>query len=139
MRVAHVTATSAEPVTARASIGPALAEDPRATSSVMLWEIPRASHDVSELRLKLFIAGDSPRARAAASDLARVCHDHLDGEPVIETIDVLLQPDLADAYAVLTTPTVVREFPPPRRRATGDLRDAARLLAALALRSTRLT
>jgi len=94
---------------------------------------------VSELRLKLFIAGDSPRARAAASDLARVCHEYLDGEPVIETIDVLLQPELADAYCVLTTPTVLREFPLPRRRATGDLHDAARLLAALALRSTRST
>ena len=89
--------------------------------------------------MKLFIAGDSPRARAAADDLARVCHDHLAGELVIETIDVLTQPELADAYCVLTTPTVVREFPPPRRRATGDLRDAERLLAALALRSTRLT
>jgi circadian clock protein KaiB len=95
--------------------------------------------DVSELRLKLFIAGDSLRARAAANDLARACHDHLDDEPVIETIDVLLQPELADAYCVLTTPTVLREFPPPRRRATGDLRDAERLLAALALRSTRVT
>jgi circadian clock protein KaiB len=94
---------------------------------------------VSELRLKLFIAGDSPRARAAATDLARACHDHLDGEPIIETIDVLLHPDLADAYWVLTTPTVLREFPLPRRRATGDLHDAARLLAALALPSTHVT
>jgi circadian clock protein KaiB len=94
---------------------------------------------VSELRLKLFIAGDSPRARAAATDLARACHDHLDGEPIIETIDVLLHPDLADAYCVLTTPTVLREFPLPRRRATGDLHDAARLLAALALPSTHVT
>jgi circadian clock protein KaiB len=93
---------------------------------------------VSELRLKLFIAGNSPRARAAASDLARVCHEHLDGEAIIETVDVLLEPELADAYCVLTTPTVVREFPLPRRRATGDLNDAAQLLAALALHSTHV-
>jgi circadian clock protein KaiB len=94
---------------------------------------------VSELRLKLFIAGDSPRARAAAANLARACHEHLDGEPIIETIDVLVHPDVADAYRILTTPTVVREFPLPRRRATGDLRDAAQLLAALALHPTRTT
>jgi circadian clock protein KaiB len=94
---------------------------------------------VSELRLKLFIAGDSPRARAAATDLARACHEHLDGEAIIETIDVLLQPDLADAYCVLTTPTVLREFPPPQRRATGDLHDATQLLAALALHPMRTT
>jgi circadian clock protein KaiB len=89
--------------------------------------------------LKLFIAGDSPRARAAAANLARVFHEHLDGEPIIETIDVLLEPDLADAYCVLTTPTVLREFPLPRRRVTGDLHDAPQLLAALALHSTHVT
>lgn len=89
--------------------------------------------DVSELRLKLFIAGDSPRSRAAATHLARVCHEHLHGQPEIETIDVLLHPDQAEAYGILATPTVVRDHPPPRRRATGDLRDAAQLLAALAL------
>jgi circadian clock protein KaiB len=94
---------------------------------------------VSELRLKLFIAGDSPRARAAATDLARVCHEYFDGELSIETIDVLVQPDLADAYSVLTTPTVLREFPLPQRRVTGDLRDATQLLAALALHPTRAT
>jgi circadian clock protein KaiB len=94
---------------------------------------------VSELRLKLFIAGDSPRARAVATNLARACHELFDGESVIETIDVLVHPDLADAYCVLTTPTILREFPLPQRRATGDLHDTAQLLAALALHPARLT
>ena len=121
----------------RIEIGLSFADDcPAADGSARLLA-PRTH--VSELRLKLFVAGDSPLSRAAANDLARVCHDHLDGEPIIEIIDVLLQPDLADAYCVLTTPTVLREFPLPRRRATGDLRDAAQLLAALALPSTHVT
>lgn len=94
---------------------------------------------MSELRLKLFIAGDSPRAREAAANLARVCDELLAGEAQVETVDVLQHPDLADAYRILTTPTVVRESPPPRRRATGDLRDATQLLAALALYPTRST
>ena len=85
----------------------------------------------------LFIAGDSPRAREAASNLARVCEQMLPDEVVVETVDVLEHPDLADAYRILTTPTVLREAPPPRRRATGDLGDAERLLAALALYPTR--
>ena len=94
---------------------------------------------MSELRLKLFVAGDSPRAREAASNLARVCEQMLPGEVVVETVDVLEHPDLADAYRILTTPTVVRDSPLPRRRATGDLRDAEQLLAALALFPTRPT
>ncbi len=88
---------------------------------------------MSDLRLKLFIAGDSPRSRQAAANLARAVST-LDDEGVqIETVDVLTDPDAADEYRILTTPTVVRESPAPRRRVTGDLRDVAQVLAALAL------
>jgi circadian clock protein KaiB len=94
---------------------------------------------VSQLRLKLFIAGDSPRAREAALNLARLCEEHLGGEVDVETVDVVERPELAEAYRILTTPTVVRDAPLPRRRATGDLRDATQVLAALALYPTRPT
>jgi len=94
---------------------------------------------VSQLRLKLFIAGDSPRAREAAANLARLCEEQLGGEVEIETVDVVEQPELAEAYRILTTPTVVKDAPLPRRRATGDLRDATQVLAALALYPTRTT
>lgn len=88
---------------------------------------------MSDLRLKLFIAGDSPRSREAAANLARAVST-LDDEGVqVETVDVLTDPDAADEYRILTTPTVVRESPAPRRRVTGDLRDVAQVLAALAL------
>ena len=88
---------------------------------------------MSDLRLKLFIAGDSPRAREAAANLARAVST-LDDEGVqVETVDVLENPEAADEYRILTTPTVVREAPAPRRRVTGDLRDVAQVLAALAL------
>lgn len=86
----------------------------------------------SELRLKLFIAGDSLRARQAAENLARAV-SALAGGARVETVDVLEQPDVADEYRILTTPTVVREAPAPRRRVTGDLGDVAQVLAALAL------
>jgi circadian clock protein KaiB len=88
---------------------------------------------VAELRLTLFVAGDSPRARQAAANLARACEGFDPGEVTVETVDVLLNPQVADDFRVLTTPTVVRTAPPPRRRATGDLADATQLLAALAL------
>ena len=87
---------------------------------------------MSDLRLKLFIAGDSPRAREAAANLARAVST-LDDEGVqVETVDVLENPEAADEYRILTTPTVVREAPAPRRRVTGELRDIAQVLAALA-------
>lgn len=87
----------------------------------------------SELRLKLFIAGDSPRAREAAENLARAVRAIANAGAHVETVDVLESPDVADEYRILTTPTVVREAPAPRRRVTGDLRDTAQVLAALHL------
>ena len=87
----------------------------------------------SELRLKLFIAGDSPRAREAAANLARAIGELAEDGARVETVDVLEHPDLADEYRILTTPTVVRDAPAPRRRVTGDLRDTAQVLAALNL------
>lgn len=84
-----------------------------------------------DLRLKLFVAGESDRTREAAASLARACGDLLGGEVHVETVDILAQPELADEYRILTTPTIVRESPAPRRRVTGDLRDVAQVLAAL--------
>lgn len=90
---------------------------------------------MAELRLKLFIAGDSPRGVEASRQLSRICAEQLGGGCDVETIDVIANPEAADEYRILTTPTVVRESPLPRRRVTGDLRDAAAVLAALALAS----
>ena len=88
---------------------------------------------MSELRLMLFVAGDTPRSREAAANLARVCSELLANGVHIETVDVLLQPERADEYRILTTPTVVRDGTPPRARVTGDLSDATKVLAALSL------
>lgn len=85
-----------------------------------------------DLRLLLFVAGESPRSREASANLARACAELLDGVQV-ETVDVLTHPERAEEFRILTTPTVVRDGAPPRRRVTGDLRDAARVLDALDL------
>ena len=110
-------------------------EGPRASPGGLAHTLCRTV--LPELRLKLFIAGDSPRAREAAANLARVCDEFLAEACVVETIDILVHPEAADEYRILTTPTVVRDLPLPRRRATGDFRDATQLLAALALYPTR--
>ena len=86
-----------------------------------------------QLRLKLFVAGDSPRARDAAANLARACQGIVSGGLEIDTVDILADPASADEFRVLTTPTVVRVSPAPRRRVTGDLRDVGQVLAALDL------
>jgi circadian clock protein KaiB len=85
------------------------------------------------IRLTLYVAGESPRSRAAETNLRALCRERLNGRAELQVVDVVQDPEAAERGRVLTTPTVVREHPAPPRRATGDLGDAVRVLAALDL------
>jgi circadian clock protein KaiB len=83
------------------------------------------------IRLTLYVAGESSRSRTAERNLRALCGG-LPGAD-LRVVDVVHDPDAAEHARILTTPTVVREHPAPPRRVTGDLGDAARVLAALDL------
>ena len=82
--------------------------------------------------LRLFVAGSSPRAKQALDNLQRICDEELHGSYQVEVIDVLQHPELAERERVLATPTLLKEFPPPRRRIIGDLSNLQQLLGVLA-------
>ena len=73
--------------------------------------------------LKLYVSGTMPRSQLAIRRLNQICHQM--GECEIEVIDVLEQPERAEAARILATPTLIKEVPPPTRRIIGDLRDEA--------------
>lgn len=88
---------------------------------------------MSRLRLRLFVAGDSPRSHEAIANLRLLCAElSVDGADC-EVVDVLQSPDEAEMLRILTTPTLVRTEPAPARRVTGDLSDHAAVLRGLAL------
>jgi circadian clock protein KaiB len=91
---------------------------------------------MDSLHLTLYVAGDTPRSRQAMANLERICAELLGGRAKCATVDVLDNPGVADAERILTTPTLVRESPNPRRRVTGDLSDIQRVVAALGFPST---
>ena len=80
--------------------------------------------------LRLFVAGSSPRSRAAVARVEEL-RGRVDREFSIEIVDVLEQPALADQHAVLATPTLVRLSPEPEYRLIGDLSRADDLLRYL--------
>lgn len=84
-------------------------------------------------RFTLFVAGDSARSQQAHASLRRICAERLQGTWEIRLVDVLSDPGAAEEARILTTPTVVREQPEPRRRITGDLSDAEKVLSGLGL------
>jgi len=84
--------------------------------------------------LKLYVAGQTPKAVAAFDNLKRLCEERLQGRYTIEVIDLLKNPRLAKDDQILAIPTVIRKVPPPLRRIIGDLSNADRVLIGLDLR-----
>lgn len=88
---------------------------------------------MSRYRFTLYVAGDTARSQQAYASLRRICAQALGDAWEVVLVDVTRDPDAAERERVLTTPTVVKEEPGPRRRITGDLSDAGRVLAGLGM------
>lgn len=85
-------------------------------------------------QLRLYVAGQTPRALAAFANLQAICEEHLAGRYTIEVVDLLETPQLARGDQILALPTLVRKLPPPMRKIIGDLSDTERVLVGLDLR-----
>jgi circadian clock protein KaiB len=82
-------------------------------------------------RLRLYVAGQTPKSITALANLKRLCETHLAGRYHIEVIDLVSQPHLARRDDIVVLPTLVRQLPPPLRKIIGDLSNAERVLVGL--------
>ena len=84
--------------------------------------------------LRLYIAGETDRARQALVNLEKYCEEHLEGMYKIEVVDLNKQPERARQDDILAIPTVVRKVPEPVRKIIGDLSDREKVLVGLNLK-----
>ena len=84
--------------------------------------------------LRLYVAGQTPKAIRAFSNLRKICEEHLEGRYRIEVIDLLENPTLGQGDQILALPTLVRRLPTPIKKIIGDLSNADRVLVGLDLR-----
>lgn len=84
-------------------------------------------------RLRLYVAGQTPRSLAAYATLRRLCEEHLPGRHEIEVIDLARNPELARVDQIVALPTLVRRLPIPVKRLIGDLANAQRVLLGIDL------
>ena len=82
-------------------------------------------------RLRLYVAGQTPKSIAAIANLKRLCEGHLAGRYRIEVVDLLSRPNLARRDDIVVVPTLVRKLPPPIRKIIGDLSNVERVLVGL--------
>jgi circadian clock protein KaiB len=85
------------------------------------------------IRLKLYVAGQTPKSLAAMSNLKKICDEHLKGRYRIEVIDLVKNPQLAQGDQILAIPTLVKKLPVPVRKIIGDLSNTERVLVGLDL------
>jgi KaiB domain. len=87
--------------------------------------------------LRLYVAGQTPKALTAFSNLKKICEEHLAGKYRIEVVDLLENPQLSRGDQIVALPTLVRKLPPPMRKIIGDLSNTERVLVGLDLRPVR--
>ena len=87
-------------------------------------------------KLCLYVAGETPRSKAAIENLRRICEQHLTRKYEIEVIDLVKDPGLARHHQIVAIPTVVRELPDPARKIIGDLSNTDKVLVGLEMRAS---
>lgn len=85
-------------------------------------------------KLRLYVAGQTPKSITAFANLKKICEAHLPGRYKIEVVDLLQHPQLAAGDQIVAIPTLVRKLPEPLRRIVGDLSNTERTLVGLQLR-----
>jgi circadian clock protein KaiB len=92
---------------------------------------PAAQPVEDKFLLKLYVAGQTPRSKAALDNLRKLCEEHLPGRYDIQVVDLIQNPKLARTDQILAIPTLVRSLPTPIARIIGDLSDADQVLMGL--------
>ena len=85
-------------------------------------------------KLRLYVAGQTPKSIRAFANLKVLCEEHLKGRYRIEVIDLMENPQLARGDQIIAVPTLIRKLPQPVRKIIGDLSDSIRVLVGLDVR-----
>jgi circadian clock protein KaiB len=96
-----------------------------------------SSPEKPEFALRLYVAGQTPKATRAFTNLRKICDEHLAGRYSIEVIDLTENPALGRGDQILALPTLVRQLPTPIKKIIGDLSNTERVLVGLDLRPRR--
>jgi len=88
---------------------------------------------MDKFKLRLYITGKTPKSERAIANLKEICEKELKGLYVLQIIDVLESPQLAEDEKILATPTLIKDLPPPLKRIIGDLSNSQKVLLGLDL------
>jgi circadian clock protein KaiB len=102
-------------------------------SKIRKRDVEKSETETDRWILRLYVAGQTPKAITAYNNLKSICEDQLKGKYQIEVIDLIQNPQLSRDDQILALPTLVRKLPIPVRKIIGDLSDTERVLVGLDL------
>jgi circadian clock protein KaiB len=95
---------------------------------------PEAKRKEKEWDLRLYVAGETEKSKAAIENLQKICEEHLKGQYHIEVIDLMKNPQLASKKQIAAIPTLIKELPLPMRTIIGDFSQTEKVLVGLDIR-----
>jgi len=84
-------------------------------------------------KLSLYVAGNTQKSTKAIENLKKYCEEELKDQYVVEIIDLLEHPHLAEGEQIIAVPTLIKKLPAPVRVMVGDLSDKIKVLVGLNL------
>ena len=94
---------------------------------------PAKARKPRSFKLRLYVAGQTPKSLRAFANLKVLCDEHLQGRYQIEVIDLLEHPEMARGDQIVALPMLVIKLPQAVRKIIGDLSNTDRALVGLAL------
>jgi circadian clock protein KaiB len=93
----------------------------------------RESTGKEKMILQLYITGMSENSMRAIQNITRLCDQYLKDNFDLKIIDIYKNPSVAEEQKIVFSPSLVRQFPLPKRTFIGDLSDTKKVILGLGI------
>jgi circadian clock protein KaiB len=83
--------------------------------------------------LQLFVTGMSATSMKAIENIKRFCEQYLPEMYELEIIDLYKHPEMAKQQEIVFSPSLVKQFPLPKKTLIGSFSDTQRVIKALGI------
>lgn len=83
--------------------------------------------------LQLYITGMSDNSIRAIQNITRLCDQYPENRFDLEIIDIYKDPSLAEKQKIIFSPSLIRQFPLPKKTFIGDLSDTKKIILGLGI------
>jgi circadian clock protein KaiB len=83
--------------------------------------------------LRLYITGMSENSIRAIQNITRLCEQYLTGRFDLEIIDIYKNPSVTEEQKIVFSPSLIRQFPLPKKTFIGDLSDTKKVILGLGI------